>query len=1122
MVSQSVLKVTTRESKLLTNMLIIRRNNSTTLISKLYNNVSMQRYSKRSRSMIQIVNNNNINSDMFALNKNMAKWNNNSLMQLRLAHTSNNSNDNSNILNKHSKRMSEILSKKHTEPVLGYKYYNETSSMIKEIQELIDNGTVIDDKKIPILSNLFSNALSIISNVELKYDNNDTTNPVATVDGSSRFDICISILTTLHNLNLDISQQSFASTIKAGCLDGKYNDAAELFMSQLDIVDCGSMVPMHFDNTTYDCPIEIGLYAIAKSNCSTEDDDDDDTSSMKVFDAALTMAIVNPTDYNKYMIAAINALGYAGDYKPCIDFLNTDEGKKVGQPLINAVMKSCIVCQEYNKAIDIYEDLLQNEILLDSEEWQIAGRYYNIDPDCHNTALIAYQYIINEHPIRAKNQAYSIFSNAVTTQRHLTIDAIQSILNICHKMNDWTMSINVLEQLLYHKSFSFDHENNIPDITSTMVSSIISTCITSNQHIIALLSLYFTQIHLYSSNNKLPQQQNVDDNSIDDEFVHKVSAWSILQQQRQQFNNDNSILSSTMNILFNIGQYKKAILLYDHIVTNNNDNNNEIITCKDSKQIYEEAKIKLDENQSSTSDLAWNELFMYLDQLFIKEKMQTTSTKQELLAKCIKLCTELNQKPIVWYYITRWLLANTLYMPKNIDDIVIPTYLKYPLHNDDIMFQNNNHDNNNIVIEYLSNNDNLLSSIMESYRKNGNINNAINLYFDKMEQIDDNNKGEILWKQSTFQCLLSFIDTHDVDKAYNFFLHMKKGEYTTQSIVAIARLLNDNERWDDIATVWRIAVNNFCLSEEIGLIALKAVSRSDQFQNQNIQQYQQQHQEKNKYNFNNELQMKISLFRIIKQKMGDITNKEPYEWAKSHYWRLKKDLLPKDIRRLFKWKDGEIKQNEMKIAIVDFMNYSIQFDNNNNDDSNQQQPKPMDKDILLSIIQKAGYQQRHVRCRGNPIPDKKDESERIIQYNQRQEGIDIILKVLDHLQKHNNNDNNNNLSNLLYDAYFTLQVAKGLRALNANELVIEYVRNLVLLQKQQINNNNDNNTIDIRPMTYLQAVFAATSSNDQEAKDEILQYMNNAGLTFDIDKEMLRMRHATSSSSSNSSTHYDI
>ena len=983
--------------------------------------------------------------------------------------------DNEDMLTKHSKRIKEIISKSNK--LLGYEYYEEVKDIIKEMQESIDTGIIntSNDQQIVIASQIFNNSLRIISSVELHHNNGSSTE---INNNEGRFDTCISILTTIHNLNLDISQESFKYTIKAGCIDGKYTDASELFTSQLDDINCGSMVPMINTNDyegeeNTDCPIEIGLYAIAKSHNNEQE------ASEQVFDAALTMAITNPTDYNKYMIAAVHALGNASYYKPCVEFLHTTEGQKVGQALLAAVMKICIQCNAHNQAIELYEDLLHSDDNIIHSDWQTSGTYYNIQPDIHDIALIVYQHLLSNNDfdeydtLEIKNKCCSIFNNAISSQYKISPDALNSMLQICNKTKDWELSIVILQQLLYHKLFSIDdYDGIIPNLTNDMISCILSTCIECHQDSMAILSLYFAQLH-YFNNIALGSKTT-------DGFVDKMSQWSILQSS-------DDILSCILKALCGMKQFDKAVLLFNNITTKN-DNDNTGENFNKSREIHHQAQkasnnyLSSSDNAASTTsmDIAWNELFLYLNELF---SSRNVSNQKEMLPKVINLCTELNLNSNVWYYITKWALATTLYAPKNIDDIVIPSFLQHSTNS----FGTNNNDD--VIMDHLSSNDFILSSIMESYRKNDSADKAIQLYFNKMEQIDATKSpsDEEVWKQSAFQCLISFIQSNEVDKAYDFFLHMNQHEYTTQSIVSMARCLEEHERWDDIPNIWSIAVDNFCLNEEIGLIALKAVSRS------NVYSKTQQPDMENGVQ-NHELTVKVSLFRMITKKMSEITNKEPMEWAKSHYWKLKKDLLQKDLSRLFNLKRGEIKSHEMKIAFVDFMNYATSQDED-------VQRQPMDKDVILSIIKKAGYKQRHVRCRGNPIPDKKDEDERMIQEEERKEGIDIILKVLQHLQR-------SKKTALLYDPNFTVNVANALRALKADALVIEYVRNLVSLQQQE--------DIEIRPMTYLHAVFAATSLSDQHSKDEILNCMKNAGLTFDMDKEMLRMRYMPSQSDDNS------
>ena len=102
-------------------------------------------------------------------------------------------------------------------------------------------------------------------------------------------------LDLLRRTNLDVRPDHYASAIRAACHDGRWKMASDLFSSQVN-PDSAGLVPV--DSTLgLDSTAELGLYAIARHSQAEHIEASDRPSvADKVFDAALGMSIISPTD----------------------------------------------------------------------------------------------------------------------------------------------------------------------------------------------------------------------------------------------------------------------------------------------------------------------------------------------------------------------------------------------------------------------------------------------------------------------------------------------------------------------------------------------------------------------------------------------------------------------------------------------------------------------------------------------------------------------------------------------------------------------------------------------------------------------------------------------------------
>ena len=126
-------------------------------------------------------------------------------------------------------------------------------------------------------------------------------------------------LDLLRRTNLDVRPDHYASAIRAACHDGRWEMASDLFTSQCNPNSAG-LVPV--DSTLgSDSTAELGLYAIARQSREEqrEDGGGPSASADKVFDAALGMSIISPTDQDNCKLQCLSLFSFG--YVRCIHIM---------------------------------------------------------------------------------------------------------------------------------------------------------------------------------------------------------------------------------------------------------------------------------------------------------------------------------------------------------------------------------------------------------------------------------------------------------------------------------------------------------------------------------------------------------------------------------------------------------------------------------------------------------------------------------------------------------------------------------------------------------------------------------------------------------------------------------
>lgn len=968
--------------------------------------------------------------------------------------------------------------------------------------------------------------------VSNNHHNTTTTNNINN-NLISPWRMCVNIINNLQELGMAVTPEHVSSAIRISSKEGRYKRAAYLFQNRLIGANAG-IAPV--DPTLgRDEPLELGLFAVAKvaqqarrelkskvgevEEASDNDDIDIEEKehhvvSRRVFDAALELRMVSPRDKDTYILAAISALGRAGEWQACVDYLSTKEGKEIGQPLVAAVMKACLENDQGQAALAVYHDLVhKNEGLFALSEWQTSGNFETVLSACRDLALRSFRHVVDdedddENTKAIHAEALDIFKSAVQAGAKISAPAVESILWVCEKSQDWETAHAVFE-LVLDKTISNNSKRGtsstttplkhqkpsthppptatttenqtLPYLTNDMVASTMRTCNATQQFGMALFCAHLARLARTQPRPSLTTTKTGDDDTsyLDPNTEQLLRILDISLTIHKGELSSSALLTAAIVSLCGMGQMERAVKLFHVVVSRFNlDPDDDQWT-----ELKEHLKLIRKEHQENHNDeppggiprVDTNQVYDSWDRAFDQiEKMDSalvatgnetsslpgddapSNVVHDRLNSTMKACTQANQ-PMLGLIIARRIARNEARRSTGISNI--PPSLR------DVTGEFSK-----IADDLVTSNDQLLSSTMEAYRKVGRQSEALQLFSNKMKQSDTDTVEDTPshysnttnttplfthWPQSSLLSLRLLLDTSDPDGAYEVFCRLDPAFITDDVALAMARGFVAAERWEDVGDVWRTALDTGtgCLSEELAVLALKSVS----------------------YATFDYPEAKFTLFGEIVWEMANFTGMSKEKWRKSQYWTLKKEVLEKDLANLMGWRYGEIKEGEMIVAIEGFHQAISRGEH-------------VPPEILLSIVKQAGYKQRHVRCKGNPVPDRNTEEMQAQQEVERKEGVDMIVEALLEARKTSYGD----------DPKFTLLVAQGLRALKANFETIEFVKELCVSREGN----------EIRPLTFLQGVFAAKSLGDQESKNDIINLMEESGVTYEDHEDTFRSEHS--------------
>jgi len=653
------------------------------------------------------------------------------------------------------------------------------------------------------------------------------------------FSDCKRIIALAKKYNLNIIDLSPA--IEAACREEKWEEAADLFNSQID-PDVSGFTPMLID---LDRP--LGLYAIAKDAQQREL-----PIAELVMDAVMKMSMVNPTDQERYVLAAGVALGYVGAWRALIEYqASSFNSARLGQALIGAAMYASLLSGEKAEALGLYRKVADGP----GSEWQWSGGSEALDPIVRDIAMRS-----------GSPEAFHLYRKAKEEGFQVSLQALISVIEECENVSDivpiiddiccdtsWVVDGDKLEIVQYQEN------NDAPQLPREQLE-LLALKVARKVNLAGEFGLSMLCYEMLLSNN----QQNSN-------WYAETSEW-LRNSEASDVN-----LSIIMTALYGLEASHSARALYE-VVSEKSDYEYPL-----SSGLYH--FVNSNEARDNWPEFHQNiRLLVGLTAGLPKNTLTSSQTELILIALAKVMRTFNNaQHPRAALFLSRQI------------QIKIKSLLKKRLSVTSMMhsFLNVEEDERpNYALLAMS--DELLAETVRANRFLNLSDQGLSLFHETMKQESKLKYDSI--PLAVNQVLETLIGVKQQDVAFKLFQSLDESAWTPEMFVTLGQALETENEWEMIGQLYRQSLRCGCLTEEMGLIALKAINEIPNLEN------------------------KIRILRQIVREICRVTGQVDNEWLYDKYWELRKNLGRRYSRLLMSWNDPATSDlHELQLAIEQFL-----------------------------------------------------------------------------------------------------------------------------------------------------------------------------------------------------------
>jgi hypothetical protein len=577
-------------------------------------------------------------------------------------------------------------------------------------------------------------------------------------------------------------------------------------------------------------------------------------------------------------LAAGTALGNVGEWQSAKTFLeNSHDVNEMGQPLITAVMHACLLSNRPDAALEAFDYGINKQGIVGGGEWQWGGGRDKFDPLCRDIAMRA---------MRAKDGMSSLaldfFQQSLEENVHISLEALQGVLEACEQDKNWKGAISVLFEIIRthdkpnwivsgsEMSIQEYFQSNLPKSNGEskwisqkgpLLASVMRSCNSTLNFGAALFCIQM--VDLASETTKVVPV--VEDSSSQQSV--EAATMSILEKTEHC----NDVLVAAMVSLCGLRCYENASTIFKSARN----------ATSDALRVYEFAQSERDKHGTIHVGNPWVSAAKDMHRLFLAVELlkegraEATPSGMEAiyiaLASAMKSSTYVRQSKLSLVLFSwtieklegiksEFLLVNTKVSSNNLDTFAMKK-------------------------------DFLLAEFMNAHRWSNNVAKSIELFESLLGSSSEDMKK---WRHSCNAGLSALVANGQGAGAFEIFGALDQSALTQESYATIGNFLAKEKKWEDVLKLYSTALKQGISSDELSLLAMEAVVSS-------------------------EVENRILVLRAIIDDTVKNNGFDAESWLRSRYWNVKKRIGFKYSRLLMWWNDPHTCDfDELEFAIGDF------------------------------------------------------------------------------------------------------------------------------------------------------------------------------------------------------------
>lgn len=551
---------------------------------------------------------------------------------------------------------------------------------------------------------------------------------------------------------------------------------------------------------------------------------------------------------------------------------------KHGQPIISAVMQTCLTCTRPDIALEAFDYGMNHLGIIGGGEWQWGGGGDRIDPLCRDMAMRAMK-----GKDGTSQMALDFFQEALDDNVTVSIEALQGIAEACERDRDWESALSLL---LYihdnHGNLNWIVKGNRHEIEERytvesdnksskkaswisslgpLLASVMRTC-NANANFGTAIFCLLTIVHEADRDTKI---------------TFETSLGTKLTSYLSETKFCNDLLVATMTSLCGLRLYQNAIDIFetvekDYAIQTSNDNL--IFLSGTAWSTYRYAL--LENSKHGTVELGNPSMhaIIQMERLIGVAKSQEeggphsdTKVVEGNLAEVMKACTYIRESNLsfVLFNLVKMQMTGAKHDFASLRKITTTVDL------DD---------------GFAMRSDSLLAEVV-SARKWGATSDTNNVFESLLRS-----EGGIDGWTNTCNAGISALIRKGEEKALDVFSALGERAMNPDMFVIVADHLAKEKRWDKVRDLYSTALKEGCYSEELSAIAMKAVVSS-------------------------QVDKRIRVLREMVQDIAQYNGTNQEAWLRHNYWNMKR-LLGFNYARLLMW------WNDPASCHLDELNFAIE------------------------------------------------------------------------------------------------------------------------------------------------------------------------------------------------------